>query len=204
MRVAFFLLVLANLVLLVWAQGLPGGQEEGREPQRLKEQLQPEKMKVAAQAATPPPQTCRRVEGLAAPAAEQLRQTLQGSGLVASVQAAEEAPIFWVNISGLPNKAAADKKAGELKLFGVTDFHVIQAEGGSFVISLGLFRDEGGANEFLQGLAKKGVKSARIDAKSKPPGLAHLEVRGAAELLAKRLPELLAGTIGATAVECQQ
>lgn len=204
MRAVFFLLVLANLVLFVWAQGYLGGQQEGREPQRLKDQIEPEKMKVTALAAAPAaPQACRRVEGLAAKDAEQVQQALQGSGLAASIQAgAEEAPSFWVNISALPNKAVADKKASELKLFGVTDFHVMQVEGGSFVISLGLFKTEDGASEFLQGLNRKGVKSARIETKARPPAQVRIEVRGAADLLAKRLPELLAGTIGATAGDC--
>ena len=152
-----------------------------------------------------PQQACRRVEGLAAKDAEQLQQAIQGSGggLAASIQpAAEEAPSFWVNIPGLPNKTVVDKKAGELKLFGVTDFHVMQAEGGGFVISLGLFKSEAGANEFLQGLNRRGVKSARVDAKAKPPALVYLEVRGTADLLAKRLPELLAGVGEATASDC--
>ena len=204
MRVAFFLLVLANLLLFVWAQGYFGGQQEGREPQRLNDQIEPEKMKVTPLAAAPAaPQACRRVEGLAAKEAEQLQQALQGSGLTAGIQpVAEEAQSFWVNIPALPNKAAADKKAGELKLFGVTDFHVMQAEGGSLVISLGLFKDEAAAGEFLQGLNRKGVKSARVEAKPKPPAQARVEVRGAADLLAKRLPELLAGMAGATASDC--
>ena len=200
MRLAFFLLVLANVALFAWSQGYFGGQQDGREPQRLKDQIEPEKMQVAAQ------QACRRVAGLAAKDAEQLRQAILGSGggLTASIEAtAEEAPSFWVNIPALPSKAFADKKAGELKLFGVTDFHVMQAEDGSFVISLGLFKNEDGANEFLQGLNRKGVKSARVDTKARPPAQARLEVRGAAELLAKRLPELLAGTTGATASDCQ-
>ena len=203
MRAVFFLLVLVNLVLFVWSQGYFGGQQEGREPQRLREQIDPEKMRVAPQAAAPAAaQACRRVEGLAAGEAEQLRQALQDGGLTASIQAAEEAPGFWVNIPALPSKAVADKKAGELKLFGITDFHVIQAEGGSFAISLGLFKNEDGANEFLQGLNRKGVKSARIETRAMPPAPVRLEVRGAAELLARRLPELLTATNGATAGDC--
>jgi len=77
MRVAFFLLVLANLCFFAWAQGYFGGREEGREPQRLKEQIQPEKMKVvvtgqpvvappAPSAPTAQQQACRRIDGLAA------------------------------------------------------------------------------------------------------------------------------------------
>lgn len=207
MRLAFFLLVLVNLLFFVWAQGYFGEREGGREPQRLQDQLQPDKMIVAlppapAPAAAAPAQACRRIEGLIAKDAERLQQTLQAAGLAASIQPAGPAPSYWVNIPALTNKAAADKKAGELKLFGVMDFHVMQADDGSFIISLGVFRDEAVAGEYLQALNKKGVKSARVDTQTKAPALVRLDVRGAAELLTGRLPELLAGTAGVTAADC--
>lgn len=200
MRLAFLLLILANLIFFAWAQGHLGGQEEGREPQRLKELLYPERIEVTVQAALPP-QACRRIEGLAAAEAERLRQALEAGGLRASVETREEVPSFWVNISALPNQAAADKKAGELRSLGVADFHVVQ-ENGSFAVSLGLFRDESEAKDMLLQLGRKGVKSARIDVKTTPPALASVEARGAAETLAKRLPELLAGMAGAAATDC--
>lgn len=207
MRLAFFLLVLANLIFFSWDSGYFGGQAEGREPQRLQDQLHPEKMKVAvaeqALPAVPPQLACRMIDKLAPADAEQLQKGLQEAGgdLVATLAGGDDAPSFWVAIPALPNKAAADKKAGELKLLGVTDFHVMQSDG-SFAISLGLFRSESGASEFLLGLNKKGVKSARIETRAKPPVPVRLEVRGPAELLAKRLPELLAGIAGAAAVDC--
>ncbi len=211
MRIAFFLLVLANLLFLVWGGDYLGGKEEGREPQRLRNQLHPEKMKVtlalpaAAAAATAtttaPPSACRRIEGVAAKDAGALQQALLGAGLVAAVLPAAE-PNYWVTIPALPNKAAADKKAGELKFFGVGDFHVMPGEGGTFVISLGLFRDEAAATQFLQILTKKGVKSAHIETRTKPAPTTRLEVRGAADVLAKRLPELLSAAAGATVADC--
>lgn len=59
MRLLFFVLVAANLLLFVWA-GWLGGAEEGREPERLKAQLQADKIQVAVAkeeqpAATEPP-----------------------------------------------------------------------------------------------------------------------------------------------------
>src|SRR5512145_1270010 len=113
MRVAFFLLVLANLVFLVWAQGYFGGEDAGREPQRLAEQLNPGKMTVAVrEKAQPVAQGCRIVGGLAAAEAESLHKAL-GEGV--ALRPLEEQS-WWVSINALPNKAAADKKAGELKL----------------------------------------------------------------------------------------
>ncbi|MDD5250151.1 MAG: SPOR domain-containing protein [Rhodocyclaceae bacterium] len=202
MRIAFFLLVLANLLFFVWGGGYFGAQEEGREPQRLQNQLHPEKMKVTlAPPAAAPPQACRRIERLAAKDAEALQQALQGAGLTAVLLPMDE-QTYWVNIPALASKAAADKKLAELKLLGITDFHVMPGEGGSFVISLGVFRDQAGATQLLQGLAQKGVKSARLDTRTTPAATVRLEVRGGADLIAKRLPELLAATPAATAVEC--
>lgn len=267
MRLVFFLLVLANLVFYVWSAGYFGGQEEGREPQRLQNLLQPEKMRVtpipeplapAAQSpaspegatpvapattpdaapalapasppqgspapalpapnppvsaptssvsAAPPPVAvapsaiCRRVEGVAVKDGDALQQSLKKAGFtVASLSADERS--YWVHIPGLATSASAEKKAGELKQMGVGDFHVMQATGGGFVISLGLFREEALANQFLQTLGKKGVKSARLETRTKPPASLRLELRGPADLFARRLPALLTAASGVKTVEC--
>lgn len=197
MRIAFFLLVLANLVFFVWAQGYFGGEDAGREPQRLADQLNPGKMTVTVrEKAQPVAQACRLVGGLAAGDAEALHKAL-GAGV--ALRPVEEKS-WWVSINTLPNKAAADKKAAELKLLGITDFHVLQAEGGTFAVSLGVLDSEAAAAEFLQALGRKGVKSARVEAKAKAP--ARFELRGPADLLAKRLPEAIAGVAGASVADC--
>ena len=45
-RLAFLLLAFLNLVFFVWAAGYLGGADEGREPERLRSQLNPEKLSV--------------------------------------------------------------------------------------------------------------------------------------------------------------
>lgn len=205
-RALFFLLVLVNLVLFAWGQGYFGARNEGREPQRLEEQLNPEQLKVGQQPAAPKPparQVCLRVEGLAQAEAEGLQKALQegGSGLAAVVTVAGETS-YRVSIGPLPNKALADKKAGELKQLGVTDFQVMPGEGGAFSIHLGAAASEAGANDLLQGLGRKGVRSARVDALAGTPATATLEARGAEDVLHKRLAALL-GTSAATVVDCK-
>lgn len=201
MRLAFFLLVLANLVFFTWAQGYWGGRDEGREPQRLADQLHPDKIQVAIPA-PPPPQGCRLVKGMPAKEAEELQAKATAAGLKAAVQQpADEAATFWVNIPGLPNQAAADKKGAELRALGITDFHIMKGEGGSLAISLGVFRNEGNAGEFLAGLNKKGVKTARVDTR-KMSTTADVELRGAADILTQQLPEWLPPNGSATAVDC--
>lgn len=218
MRLAFFLLLLANLLFFVWSAGYLGGQDEGREPQRLQHQLDADKVTVtpappsaaapanapgtaAAAAAVQVSQACRRIEGVAPKDGGTLQQSLQGAGFVVAVSPIDERS-YEVGIPALPNKAAADKKAGELRLFGIKDFEVVPGEGGGFAIALGVFGDDAAATQFLQGLVKKGVKSARVETRSKSPASLRLELRGPAELFAQRLPQLLVAAPGANTVEC--
>lgn len=199
MRAAFFLLLLVNLLFFVWSAGYLGGQDEGREPGRLQRQLQPEKMTVApvavAAAVETPQLACRHVDGVPARDVAPLQQALQESGLVAAVLAFDQ-QAYRVMIPALPTRVMADKKAGELKYFGITDFEIVPDDN-NFAILLGKFQDETTAAQFLQELNSRGVKSARIEM----PTTMRVEVRGAADILDKRLPELLAGT--ATAVDCR-
>lgn len=70
-----------------------------------------------------------------------------------------------VYIPPLPNKEAADKKAGELKRLGVEDFFVIQDNSSlQWGISLGIFKSEEAARNQLAALNQKGVRSARVGA----------------------------------------
>lgn len=46
MRIVFLVLLLANLVLFVWGQGHLGTQGAGREPERMAQQLAPEKLRI--------------------------------------------------------------------------------------------------------------------------------------------------------------
>lgn len=66
------------------------------------------------------------------------------------------------------DKEGADKKAGELRQFGVTNFYVIQDQNSPmrWAISLGVFKTEEAAKNHLEALNKKGVHSARIAARS--------------------------------------
>lgn len=70
---------------------------------------------------------------------------------------------WWVFIPPLPDKAEADKKAGQLRGFGVTDYFVVQEPAASrFAISLGVFSSEKGAQDRLAELKEKGVRSAKL------------------------------------------
>jgi hypothetical protein len=68
-----------------------------------------------------------------------------------------------VYIPSLASKEAADKKAGELRHLGVSDFYIVQ-DAGEFhwSISLGVFKTEDAARARLAALTLRGVHSARL------------------------------------------
>ncbi len=198
-RVLFLLLVLANLVFLVWAQGYLGGAGEhaGREPARLKEQLLADRLFVTVrddtssptpQEADPPavgaaPGVCRRIGPLVVADAEKLKKALAEKGGAVSTIAADELS-YWVFIPPGAEKDAAEKKAQELKQLGVTDFFIVNDEGANRgAISLGLFHQEAPAKDLVQRLVKKGVRSAKIGTKIRKTDKILLEVRGSPALL---------------------
>lgn len=70
---------------------------------------------------------------------------------------------WWVFIPPLPDKAATEKKAGELRALGITDYFIIQEAGVSrFAISLGVFSTEKGGQDRLADVKEQGVRSARL------------------------------------------
>jgi hypothetical protein len=69
--------------------------------------------------------------------------------------------MVWIPPQG--GKEGADKKAGELRNFGVSDFYVIQESSPQrWGISLGVFKTEEAARAYLATLSQKGVRSARL------------------------------------------
>jgi hypothetical protein len=69
---------------------------------------------------------------------------------------------YWVYIPPLRNKAAVNRKVGELKALGVTEYFVIQVSGRWHnAISLGVFKSPEAAQNFLKYLRTKGVHTAK-------------------------------------------
>ena len=61
------------------------------------------------------------------------------------------------------SRAAALRKAGELRRLGITEFFIVQEPGPSqWALSLGIFTTEDAAQEFLAALRPRGVRTAVI------------------------------------------
>lgn len=197
-RIVFVMLLFANLAVFAWTAGYLGGNEDGREPERLKAQLQPERLTVAKNGKPEAPSVvCRRTGPLETAAAEALEKSLSAAGGTVERVSVGEPPSYWVFIAAEEDKPA-DKAIAALKKAGFKDFSVVTEEGANHnAISLGNFPSEDAAREKIDRLVKNGIKSAKILAKPASTGKLQLKMRGPAEALDKGL----AGN-AAEAVEC--
>lgn len=207
LRISFYLLVFANLVFYAWSQGHFGAVDENREPQRLTQELQAEKLRLLPRSAAPAARTgeptCRLVSGLVMADAEALKSAMVAAKLDAQIQPLPEPRVHLVVIADLGNKAVAEKKAAELTRLGITNQETVTLEDGRNEIVLGRFADEAAARELLSALAKRGLKSARVDSRDQPPLKASVEARGPASGLLQQLPLLIAPYAGATVGKCE-
>ena len=70
---------------------------------------------------------------------------------------------YWVYIPPLKNKAAVNRKIGELKALGIKEYFVVQNTGQWLnAISLGVFKTQDAAENFLHILNGKGVRTAKV------------------------------------------
>jgi hypothetical protein len=206
LRLFFFLLVFANLLFFAWAQGYFGQIDDNREPQRIAGQLQAEKLRIVpnitAAGTKKQDPACRIINGLNPTEAENLKSAMKAGGGEATILPLAEPKPHLVIISDLANKVAAEKKMAELARFGVAEQTAVELEGGRYEIVLGSFPTESSARELLQGLVKRGIKSARVDSREQPAPKVRVEARGPAQELLRQLPQLIAPYADATVGDC--
>ncbi len=179
-------LLLINLALFAWYRGyLEPVWPSGHEPQRLQQQIAPEKIRLLA-TSPPPTQTPvavavaePSVKTAVAPAvascvelgnfneADAARFEAQIDALALnqrlSRRTVTDATSYMVYIPPQADKDAVERKSGELRRLDVRDFYVVQAEGDlHYAISLGIFKTRAAAESHLAELVRKGVRSARV------------------------------------------
>lgn len=139
------------------------------------------KAEVVAKPAERP--VCLLWEHLPAAEADQLGTVLAGRFAefkLARQLVAAEGSGWWVFVPPLPNKAAAEKKAGELRQFGVTDYFIVPDGFNRYAISLGVFSSEKGGQDRLAELKDKGVRSARLAPRPGKDSTVNLQASGPA------------------------
>lgn len=176
-RVAFLLLVLANLAFFAWSRYV-APESSGSDRAPLQRQVAPEKLPAVPDAPAPgsaaaAPVTvsaagtaaCLEWGSFTAESAASARNALEPLALGARLaeRTVEESAGWWIFIAPQPNRQAAQKKAAELKALGIEEYFIVQEEGRfRWAISLGVFRGEEAAQNRLAALREKGVRSAQV------------------------------------------
>lgn len=205
MRTVVVLLLLANLALAgyIWLDNASGG-----EGVRLKQQVRPDAIKLLS------PQEVAALGPAKAAAladvclewgpfgdADRVRALADieplGLGKLLSQRRIESATGYWVYLPPFATKAAADKRAAELKAAGIKDVFVIDGGSQRFALSLGVFRTEEAANTHLADVAKQGVTGAKTGPRQQGVVQTMLVIRDPQQPVMTRLRELAAAYPGA-------
>jgi hypothetical protein len=230
-RILFLLLLAASLAFFAWSRFLTGA-DPAIDPLPLAQQVDPEKLRVVSEtelAKTPPPApakpkpappsppppppptpepvplACLEWGSFSAVDSVRAEQRLQPLGLGARLAQfrGDETAGWWVFIPPQANRAAAQKKAAELKKLGVDDYFVVQEEGRlRWALSLGVFRTEEAAKAHLDALRARGVKSAQVGQRETRVPKQWFQVRTVDQALHARLQEIAKEFEGATLHEC--
>lgn len=151
-------------------------------PEPVKPEVVPDAPKVApVSQAEEPASVCLVWEHLSVADADQLNALFNNKFAefkVSQQTVAGEANGWWVFIPALPGKVEADKKAGELRQLGVTDYFIILDGPNRFAISLGVYSSEKGGQERLAEAKEKGIRSARLAPRPSKDGTVSLLATG--------------------------
>jgi cell division protein FtsN len=207
MRLAFLLLLLANLVLLAWRQGAFGPvAEEGREPQRLARQIAPEQIRVlsADQVAvlrSPEPVArdgngklaCVELGDFDEAALARIQPRLAALALGDRLRARRvDAPgWFIVYLPPAATRAEAERLAQDLRGRGFRDLRVMgPATQMPNAIVLGSFRDQELAQRHQADLTRRGLQGAQVTERASGSEATRFEIRGVDPALAQQLAEI--------------
>ncbi|MBS1187523.1 MAG: hypothetical protein H6R04_1541 [Burkholderiaceae bacterium] len=116
-----------------------------------------------------------------------------------------EVASHMVFIPSQGSKAGADKKAAELRRLGVTSLFIIQDNSAlRWGISLGVFKTEAAARAYLASLNQRGVRSARVGARSVSTSKVAYQLRELEPATAQALDRILADFPEQKKRECVQ
>ena len=193
MRAAVVLLIVVNVVLFAYARLDRAAQSEAG---RLGEQVEPERIKLLSPQAVVALGHAKVVCAEWGPFGEADRVRAQAEieplapARLVSQRAVSADTAYWVNLGAMPSRAAADRRAGELRAQSITDLSVVDYPRGAFTVSLGVFRTEAAANARAETLAARGVTGALVEPRLQGGTQSMIVVRDAPETLVARMKEL--------------
>ncbi|MGH8710818.1 MAG: SPOR domain-containing protein [Burkholderiales bacterium] len=208
MKWIFYLLLLANVVFFAYMQLVAGGNDEA---QLTRQQFHAEKIKLLnPKDAFTAPVLKSAVKLENAPAVDKSPACLEWGAFSGvelaraqnaldklqlgdrlSQRTSEETVGYWVYIPPLNTKKDAESKIGELKALGIGEYFLMQDNSPwRNAISLGVFKSEELARNYLAKLQAKGVKSAVIGERNHQIKRTLFQIRDAGGALANKLAEL--------------
>lgn len=169
MRLFFFLLLLANVAL--YAYGFVAERQGATDGRLHLLEISPERIRIVGGApsvagAGQPPAACLEWGLFAGPEVARVDAAITALDLPQALLQRTVADVggYWVFMPPQKSRAEVDKKVAELKELGVTDFFVVQEQSQwRNAISLGIFKTEEAANNFLNTLRKQGVRTAVVE-----------------------------------------
>lgn len=191
LKFLFLCLLIVNGLLFAYHQGhLEKIFPSGREPGRMSRQLNADKFKLipapgvtasvpaststvaaSSEVAEPNPgakpnlSACTEIGNFTGAEAKRFEARLAGVPIAAKLsrRAVQEMSSHMILIPPQENREGAEKKAGELRRLGVTDFYVISENTDQrWGVSLGIFKTEEAARARFAALNQQGVQSARL------------------------------------------
>lgn len=212
MRLVFFLLLLANVLLFAWTR--VGTELAMSESFLLSQQINPDAIRLldpreVGQLAAKKPElkglACLEWGALSTADLERAKTVLAvfSEGAKISERRMEESAAYWVYMPPRATRQDAQVKAAELKRLGIDEFFIVQDEGKfRFAISLGVFRTADAARAYLDTLRNKGIRTAVVGPRDTQVTKVYLQMRGLPETASARLPELRTGFPGTDVRDC--
>jgi hypothetical protein len=115
----------------------------------------------------------------------------------------QEVATHMVYVPPQGDREAAEKKAGELRRLGISDFYIIQDNSAMrWGISLGVFRMEEAARAHLASLNQRGVRSARIGQRSVTSSMVAFQLHGLDEDTKSAVEKIKAGFVKQEIRDC--
>lgn len=210
MRAFVLVLVLANILLFAYQQGWLGQwPQEGREPARVAQQVEPQALRLltdaevqrlreggrnsGSNAERKEVAACLELGDFAPDVAARVQQRLEATNPAARISTAEVDAVGWHMVFLPPAKTRADaeRAAEDLRSKGVRDLLVIEDNSPlRYAISLGQFKDRDLALKHQAELEQRGVKGVRISMRSAAAPTTRVRVSPADAALAQQLAAL--------------
>jgi len=209
MRIAFFVLVFANVAFFAYRFYVTGYAKPSADP--VGQQLQPERIRIvqpeelARLAASRRGVACLELGPVATADAARAEEAVGvlASGLKVSQRRVDGDTRWWVFIPPLPTRAAANARVAELKKQGIGDSSLINDDPvWRNAISLGVFSSEDAASRRVEDLKRRGVRGAQAAPREGRGARVYVQLRDAPEAVRLRFVELKDGFPGADVREC--